>query len=251
MSILRQLGIPSVQTIPKFRSTVPAPTKMIQSTLHPIQPIQQPIQQSIQPIQQSIQQPIQQSIQPIQQHIQQSIQPIQCTHTPTTQCGAVLNQPIKCYIDGSCIANGKKHAHAGYGVVFPEYPDFNMSEKLPGQQQTNNRAEYFAFIKALEQTMQIDPDGTRLLIVYTDSQLLLNSVTKWMKAWKRAGWKKSDGKPLMNVDLLQKIDDSLGRRRVSWHHIRAHTGKTDFNSIHNDKADILAKAGAGTKIDKV
>lgn len=147
---------------------------------------------------------------------------------------------IKCFIDGSCIHNGRPSAAAGFAVMFPDYPDYNISGRLDGLQ-TNNRAEYTAFIKALEQTEKIDPTRLRLLEVCTDSMLLLNSVTKWMPLWKKKGWKKGTGKTVLNLDLLQQIDAALMRRRVSWKHVKAHTGKSDFNSVYNAKVDAAAR----------
>ena len=35
------------------------------------------------------------------------------------------------------------------------------------------------------------------LLVYCDSTYVINSVTKWMAGWKRRGWRKGDGKPVM------------------------------------------------------
>ncbi|KAH7694601.1 Protein F09E5.3 [Aphelenchoides avenae] len=44
------------------------------------------------------------------------------------------------------------------------------------------------------------------LTLCTDSQLLINSATQWMPGWKRRGWKKGDGSPVLNVDLVQALD---------------------------------------------
>ena len=40
------------------------------------------------------------------------------------------------------------------------------------------------------------------LIIYSDSQYVINTITKWYKGWKARGWKKSDGKKPLNLDLL-------------------------------------------------
>jgi len=151
---------------------------------------------------------------------------------------------ITCFVDGSCIGNGKRGAVAGYAAVFPDHPTFNVSERLSGMGQTNNRAEYTAFIRACEQATLIDPLCEQEMVIYTDSKLLMDSVTKWLPNWKRNGFVKADKKQVLNQDLLKRIDELIKTRRVRWNHVRAHTGRHDFASIYNDQADKLAKLGA-------
>lgn len=146
------------------------------------------------------------------------------------------------FCDGSCIA-GK---HAGYSAVFPEHQDRNVCEKLEGKP-TNNRAEYMAFIRGIEVGMEIDPDVTKDIIAYSDSELLVNTVTKWMLSWKMAGWRRADGGHVKNLDLVQRIEELLKKRKIIIRHVRAHTGRADFLSKWNDVADKLARKAACTR----
>jgi ribonuclease HI len=153
---------------------------------------------------------------------------------------------INVFTDGSCINNGKnkKNKLAGYGCVFPEYPQFNYHAKLEGAEKTNNRAEYSACIAAYNIADKIDPKREKILIVHTDSELMINSLTKWLPGWKAKNWKKADGSPVKNVDLLMILESCMKKRVATFKHVRAHTGKKDWASIHNDLADQLAKKGA-------
>lgn len=153
---------------------------------------------------------------------------------------------INVFTDGSCIQNAKnkKNRPAGYACVFPEHPQYNYGAKLEGPVKTNNRAEYMACIKAFEIANTIDPTKTKVLCVYTDSELMINSLTKWLTGWKAKGWKKSDGSPVLNVDLLKIMDIEKQKRVTIFKHVKAHTGKTDWQSVHNDMADKLAKSAA-------
>lgn len=154
---------------------------------------------------------------------------------------------INVFTDGSCIQGGKTKKQsrpAGYSCVFPEYPSYNHSAKLLGPEKTNNRAEFSACIAAFKIADQIDPKLQKLLYVYTDSELLINSVTKWLPGWKAKNWKKADGSPVKNIDLLKILDDAIKRRVVVFRHVRAHTGKKDWQSVNNDLADKLAKQAA-------
>ena len=68
--------------------------------------------------------------------------------------------------------------------------------------------ELMAVLDLLRQTAHVDDD----LLVYCDSMYVINVVTKWMAGWKRKGWRKGDGKPVMNVDLIQAIDVAIKGR---------------------------------------
>lgn len=153
---------------------------------------------------------------------------------------------INVFTDGSCIQSSKNKMNrpAGYACVFPEFPSFNYAAKLEGKEKTNNRAEYAACIMALKIADKIDPTCSSIVYVHTDSELMINSLTKWISGWKSKNWKKADGSPVKNVDLLKVLDDQLKKRVVVFKHVKAHTGKMDWSSIHNDLADRMAKKAA-------
>ncbi|KAJ9055303.1 hypothetical protein DSO57_1005128 [Entomophthora muscae] len=77
------------------------------------------------------------------------------------------------YTDGSSRGNGKLGARAGVGVFFGEGDLRNVSERLIGQPQTNQRAELTAAIRALEKATP----GKRIEI-RTDSRYLINGIIK-------------------------------------------------------------------------
>lgn len=154
----------------------------------------------------------------------------------------VVKEGLVVFTDGSAIGNGKKSAKAGYAAVFPNHPHLTCAKPLEGAVQTNNRAEFMACIYALEAADTHDPERTETLHIYTDSQLLINTTTKWMSGWKRKGWKKSTGEPIMNQDLVERLDNLLSKgRKVAWTHVEAHTGKTDWISTWNDTVDKMAR----------
>ncbi|MCD6640531.1 MAG: ribonuclease HI family protein [Nocardioides sp.] len=100
---------------------------------------------------------------------------------------------------------------------------------------TNNMGELMAVLDLLQQTAHVDDE----LHVYCDSTYVINTITKWMAAWKRRGWKKGDGKPVMNLDLVQALDAAMQGRRVKFEWVKGHAGH------HlNEEADRLANAAA-------
>ncbi len=154
---------------------------------------------------------------------------------------------VTMFVDGSCFGNNRRKntGKAGIGVVFPDFMGYNISEKLPGENATNNRAELYAIIRGFEIIdRDIDPQKRKHVIVKSDSELSMNICNKWLKQWKRRGWKKADNQIPSNLDLLLQLDKMLDGRNVTVKHVRAHTLKTDEDSLMNARADALAKAGA-------
>jgi ribonuclease HI len=144
------------------------------------------------------------------------------------------------FTDGACKGNGSKNAKAGYAAVFPNHPHLDICEPLRGETRTNNRAEYTACIRALEQCENEDPGLSKTVYMYTDSQLLLKTVTQWIRGWKQNGWKKSDGCPILNMDLVIRLDNLSMRRKIIWRWVAAHTDRTDWMSVWNAKVDERA-----------
>nr|WP_120492642.1 RNase H family protein [Corynebacterium lactis] len=103
---------------------------------------------------------------------------------------------------------------------------------------TNNRGELTALAELLRATAHIADEP---LFVLCDSQYVINSVTKWMPGWKRKGWKKRDGKPVLNVDILKDIDALLVGRNVHLEWVKGHSGH-DMNEAADDRARAAATA---------
>ncbi|MDO4613314.1 MAG: ribonuclease H [Actinomycetaceae bacterium] len=105
---------------------------------------------------------------------------------------------------------------------------------------TNNIGELTAVAELLEATAHV---GQALHIV-ADSRYVIDSVTSWMPGWKRRGWKKADGKPVKNVDLMRRIDALMQGREVTFEWVRGHAGHP-----LNEKVDALAQAQARAVAD--
>ncbi|KAF0700022.1 Aste57867_9408 [Aphanomyces stellatus] len=148
------------------------------------------------------------------------------------------------FCDGSAIGNGKARCKAAFACVFPHNETWNVAGKLPSNQATNNRAEYLAALEALKRANVEDPQQAAPLFIFSDSMLLIRSMTEWLPTWQKNQWRKADGEPVKNVDLLQQLTATRGARRVLWQHVKAHTNRRDWKSIWNDKVDQLARTTA-------
>ncbi|MBD2449223.1 ribonuclease HI [Nostoc sp. FACHB-152] len=141
------------------------------------------------------------------------------------------------YTDGACTGNP---GPGGWGVVvyFNDGSVHEMGDASPHT--TNNKMEMQAAIAALKYFHACGQ--SQPITLYTDSEYLINCVTKWVKGWKKKGWKKSDGNPVQNQDLLEILDE-LNNRLVSWQYVRGHSG-----NVGNERCDVIARGFANGKI---
>jgi len=102
--------------------------------------------------------------------------------------------------------------------------------------------ELTAVLDLLQQSAHVNED----LVVFCDSLYVINSVTKWMPGWKRRGWRKGDGKPVLNVEIMKALDVAVTGRRVEFRWVKGHTGHP-----LNEEADRVANQAAAAWRDGV
>jgi ribonuclease HI len=143
------------------------------------------------------------------------------------------------WTDGACSGNPGPGGWAA--IVIPAAGGDPVELSGGERQTTNNRMELTAALEGLRSL----PDNSKVVVV-TDSQLMLNSMTTWLPGWKRKGWKTAAGKPVKNQDLLTALDAEVKRHEsVRWHWVRGHeTGDEHAHKALNDRADQLAVAAA-------
>ncbi|RWQ98203.1 putative ribonuclease H [Paecilomyces variotii] len=118
-------------------------------------------------------------------------------------------------------------------------PIRNVSEPLKGNRQTNQRAELFAILRALD----IAPRH-RDVTIFTDSRYAIDCVTVWYIKWRRNKWMTADHKPVENKDLVESILVKIEERnelkvKTLFQWVKGH------NRDHgNEEADRLAVNGA-------
>lgn len=100
---------------------------------------------------------------------------------------------------------------------------------------TNNQGELTAVLQLLGATSGSDD----ALHIECDSRYVIDSITKWMPGWKRNGWRKADGKPVLNRDILERLDEALSGRQVTFEWVKGHAGHP-----RNEAADTRANGAA-------
>ncbi|SPT52847.1 Ribonuclease HI [Actinomyces bovis] len=130
--------------------------------------------------------------------------------------------------DGSALGNP---GPAGWAW----YVDENCWAAGGWPESTNNRGELTAVLELLQATAHTGED----LLIQADSQYVINSLTKWRHGWKKRGWRKADGKPVLNDDLMKQLDAALAGRVVHFEWVRGHVGHP-----MNEAADTRARGAA-------
>ncbi len=131
------------------------------------------------------------------------------------------------YTDGACSGNPGPGGFCAIMVYMGNEKVISGGEKVT----TNNRMELLAVISALEALKE--PCEVE---VTSDSKYVVDAIEKgWLASWQAKGWKKADRKPVLNVELWQRLLPLLQTHKVRFNWIRGHAGHP-----YNERCDAVA-----------
>lgn len=148
-----------------------------------------------------------------------------------------LRPKVELFCDGACLGNP---GPGGWGYLLRmKTSDATREKEGSGSEPetTNNRMELRGAIEGLKVLSK--PCDVRLC---SDSQYVVKGIQSWIEGWKRKGWRKADGKPVMNAELWQELDAQLQIHRVEAAWVRGHAGHAE-----NERVDELARTAAETQ----
>ena len=133
--------------------------------------------------------------------------------------------------DGACSGNP---GPGGWGALI-RFEDGSV-EEFGGADPatTNNRMELQAALATLQRLAELPLHPN--LTLRTDSKYLIDGLGSWMAGWKRKGWRTAAGKPVLNQDLWQALDQAR-LAEVPLSYVKGHSGDPD-----NDRVDQIAVA---------
>ncbi len=139
---------------------------------------------------------------------------------------------VTLYTDGACSGNP---GIGGWGAVLM-YLGHEKRISSAVEETTNNRMEVTAVIeglKCLKEQCEVD--------VYSDSAYTVNAFKKgWIFEWEKYGWRKADGKPLLNADLWQELYSLSRFHRLNFIKVKGHADN-EYNNICDKLATSAIK----------
>ena len=139
-----------------------------------------------------------------------------------------MSQPrVDIFTDGACSGNPGPGGWAAILRAGKHERELSGGEVAT----TNNRMELTAVIRALEALKKASA-----AVVHTDSRYVMDGATKWMKNWKKNGWRTADKKPVKNEELWRALEEASARHAISWRWVEGHSGHAE-----NERADALAR----------
>lgn len=135
------------------------------------------------------------------------------------------------FTDGSARPNP---GPGGWGVVYVKDGEIISQANGKSDDTTNNRMELTGLIEGMKLLSAEDE-----VEMYTDSELCVNTFTKWADSWAKNGWKRKTG-PIANIDLVKEayaLYKARPKLKLKW--IKAHNGW-----LWNEYADSLSTAWA-------
>jgi ribonuclease HI len=139
------------------------------------------------------------------------------------------------YTDGCCLQVRKRGGWAFQ--VKDKHGSLILRQRGGLARTTNNRAELWAVIKALEWL----PSATRVTIV-CDSRYVTDGISKHLAHWRLQAWRRGTGRrkgSLHNRDLWERLDAALAPHTVSCRWVEGHAGQRE-----NEECDRMARRSA-------
>jgi len=133
---------------------------------------------------------------------------------------------VTIYTDGACKPNPGR---GGWAAIL-RYRGYEKVLTGGEPNTTNNRMELQAAISALEALRE-----PCQVVLHTDSRYVQQGITEWLANWVVRGWRKSDGKPVLNLDLWKRLYELIQQHDVYWQWVRSHSGDPQ-----NERVDRLA-----------
>lgn len=136
--------------------------------------------------------------------------------------------------DGACSGNP---GPGGWGAIVQIREDyFELSGFSP--ETTNNIMELTGALEGIKRT----PYGSKIALA-SDSRYLVNGMRSWVHGWKKRGWKKADGSPVLNREIWMELDRESSHREIGWEWIKGHSGHWQ-----NDRCDELARKAIAEQV---
>jgi len=154
---------------------------------------------------------------------------------------------INIYCDGACSPNPGK---SGTGIAI--YHHEKITELWYGLYEahgTNNTAELNGMQEAFKLAKVYIAKGKSIQVL-SDSKYSIDCITKWASGWQKKGWKKADGQPIKNPELVQACYSLYQeiKNQTTITHVKGHAD-IEGNEL-SDRMAVLARMKQETNFVK-
>lgn len=155
------------------------------------------------------------------------------------------------------IEDGRVYRHPSIpeGITTSGYRQINKDEKLPPLPETvefidgvvpvpkmshSDVAELVAFLTVFEHA----PFVAKNYVIYIDASYVVNTYNDWIDGWAARGWRRADGTPIANLELIQRMWEVKQRLKKEGKGVRVLKIKGHSGRYGNERADELARKGS-------
>ena len=147
---------------------------------------------------------------------------------------ALRLKSVELYIDGSCRGNPRRGGWAAILVYQGTKREFSGSEKQTNSDRMKLRAAIEG-LRHLREPCRVSIEcGSRYVVsAFNDN---------WLEEWQERGWRKANGRPILNKDLWHELLDEFAKHDVRWIQVQGHAGNPYNKRCHTLAVRACRKA---------
>ncbi|SDA37388.1 ribonuclease H family protein [Methanobrevibacter millerae] len=154
------------------------------------------------------------------------------------------------YTDGAATMKRQKgqYVREAGGWAFVLLIDGNEDSSQSGgcPLTTNNEMELYAIYASMKDFLsKCSPQDS--VEICSDSSYCIDIYTKWARNWQRRGWRKSDGKPIKNLEIIKatwKLMAQIKDKSCNLKFVKVRGHSNNKLNIKADRLAVDAKAAA-------
>jgi len=158
-----------------------------------------------------------------------------------------FNNIIKIYSDGASFNNGFKNPdkpmYGSFGTIVMENDKELKIISEAYENFTNNQGEISGVLKGLKFIDDnFDIFENDLILVFSDSQYVINGSSNWIHNWEKNHWKNNTNKIIENLELWKDLYKYIlkYKNNMKFHWLRGHQSTKTNDYIMNNRCDDLA-----------
>lgn len=143
------------------------------------------------------------------------------------------NENVIFYTDGACSQNSKlseKKNPGAFGVIAYNGSNQIISYSEFYESTTSNRMELLGVLWVIKNC------NFNKLIIYSDSQYVVNGFNIWRHNWIKKNWRTANNQEVLNLDIWLDLNKYSVNKNIQLEWIKGHN-----NNYYNDLVDTLAR----------